>query len=77
MSTSVLLGILIPFYIRQDLLKHVEMGNQWVDDLWVTWAGDAVFSYVGRPGNPGTKVLTSRCNVGHQNLLRTLSNVCL
>ena len=36
------------------LLKHVEMGDQQVDDLWVTWAGDAVFSYVGRPGNPGT-----------------------
>ena len=55
MSTSILLGILTPFYIRQDLLKHVEMGDQRIDDLWVTWAGDAVFSYVGRPGNPGTK----------------------
>ena len=55
MSTSVLLGILTPFRIRQDLLKHVEMGDQRVDDLWVTWAGDAVFSYVGRPDNPGTK----------------------
>ena len=55
MSTSVLLGILIPFCIRQDLSKHVEMGDQWVSDLWVTWAGDAVFSYVGSPGNPGTK----------------------
>ena len=55
MSTSALLGILIPFCIRQDLLKHVEMGDQRVDDLWVTWAGGAVFSYVGRPGNPGTK----------------------
>ena len=55
MSTSVLLGILIPFCIRQDLLKHVEIGDPRVDDLWVTWAGDAVFSYVGRPGNPGTK----------------------
>ena len=55
MSTSVLLGILIPLCIRQDLLKHVEMGHQRVDDLWVTWAGDAVFSYIGRPGNPCTK----------------------
>ena len=55
MSTSVLLGILIPFCIRQDLMKHVEMGDQQVDDLWVTWADGAVFSYVGRPGNPGTK----------------------
>ena len=55
MSTSVLLGILIPFFIRQDLLKHIDMGDQRVDDLWVTWAGGAVFSYVGRPGNPGTK----------------------
>ena len=55
MSTSVLLGILIPFGIRQDLLKHVEMGDQRADDLWVTWAGGAVFCYVGRPDNPGTK----------------------
>ena len=55
MSTLVLLGILIPFCIRQDLLKHVEMGDQRVDDLWVTWARGAVFSYVGRPNNPGTK----------------------
>ena len=55
MSTSFLLGILIPFSIRQDLSKHVEMGDQQVDDLWVTWTGSAVFSYVGRPGNPGTK----------------------
>ena len=56
MSTSVLLGILIPFCIRQDLLKHVEMGVQRVDDLWVTRARVAVFSYVGKLGNPGTKV---------------------
>ena len=55
MSTSVLLGILIPFCIRQDLLKHVEMDDQQVDDLWVTWARGAVFSYVGRPGNSGPK----------------------
>ena len=54
-SISVLLGILIPCSIRQDLLKHVEMGDQRVDDRWVTWFGGAVFSYVGRPGNPGTK----------------------
>ena len=47
--------ILIPFCIRQDLLKQVGMGDQRVDDLWVTWADDAVFSYVGRPGNPSTK----------------------
>ena len=56
MSTSVLLGILIPFCILPDLLKQVEMGDQGVGDLWVTWAGDAVFSYVGRHGHPGTKV---------------------
>ena len=55
MSTSVLLGILIPFFIQQDLFKHFGMGDQRVDDLWVTWAGDAVFSYVGRLRNPGTK----------------------
>ena len=55
MSTSVLLGILIPFCIRQDLLKHVEMGDQQVGDLWVTWSGDAVFYVVGRHGNPNTK----------------------
>ena len=55
MSTSVLLGILLPSCIRQDVVKHAEMGDQRVDDLWVTRAGDAVFSYVGRPGNPGTK----------------------
>ena len=55
MSTSVLLGILIPFCIRQDLLKHVKMGDRQVDDLYVTWARGAVSSYVGRPGNPGTK----------------------
>ena len=55
MSTLVLLGILIPFCILQDLLKHVEMGDQRVDNLWVTWARGAVFSVVGRPGNPGTK----------------------
>ena len=55
MSTSVLLGILILFCIRQDLLKHVEMGDQRVDDLWVTWPGDGACSYVSRPGNPGTK----------------------
>ena len=48
-------GDTIPFCIRQDLLKHVEMGDQRVDDLWVTWARGAVFSYVGRPGNLGTK----------------------
>ena len=48
-SISVLLGILIPCSIRQDLLKHVEMGDQRVDDRWVTWFGGAVFSYVGRP----------------------------
>ena len=77
MSTPVLLGILIPFCTRQDLLKHVEICDQRVDDLWVTWAGGVVFSYVGRSDNPGTKFLTSRCNVGHQNLSRTLSNVCL
>ena len=55
MSTSVLLGILIMFCIRQDVLKHVEMGDQRVDGLWVTWARGAVFFYVGGPGNPGTK----------------------
>ena len=55
MSTSVLLGILIPLCIRQDLLKHVEMGDQRVGDLWVTWSGDAVFSVVGSYNNPDTK----------------------
>ena len=57
MSTSVLLGILIPFCIRQDLLKHVEMGDQRVGDLWVTWVGDAVFSYVGRILTPSFDVV--------------------
>ena len=55
MSSSVLLGILITFCIRQDRLKHVEMGDQRVGDLWVTWVGDAVFSVVGRRDNPDTK----------------------
>ena len=55
MSTSVLLGILIPYCIRQDLLKHVGMGDQLVGDLWVTWVGDAEFSVVGRHNDHGTK----------------------
>ena len=33
MSASVLLGILIPFCIRRDLLEHVEIGDQRVDAL--------------------------------------------
>ena len=41
--------------IRQDLLKHVGMGDQKAGHLWVTWAGDAVFSVVGRHDNPDTK----------------------
>ena len=55
MSTSVLLGILIPFCIQQDLLKYVEMVDQQVGDLWLTWPGDAVFYVVGRHDNPDTK----------------------
>ena len=55
MSTSVLLEILVPVCIGQELLKDVGMGDQRVGDLWVTWAGDAVFSVVGRHDNPDTK----------------------
>ena len=55
MSTSVLLGILVSFCIRQDLLKHVEMGDQRVGDLWVTWPDDAVFYILGKRGNHDTK----------------------
>ena len=58
MSTSVLLGILIPFCIRQDLLKHVGMGDQRAGDLGVTWGGDAEFSVVGRHDNLDTKFST-------------------
>ena len=55
MSTSVLLGMLIPFCIRQDVLKHVEKGDQRVGDLYVTWPDDAVFDVVGKHDNPDTK----------------------
>ena len=48
MNTSGQLRILIMFCIVQVLLKHVGMGDRRVYGLWVTWAGDAVFSVVGR-----------------------------
>ena len=55
MSTSALLGILVPFSIRRDLLKHIEMGDQRVDDLYVTWPDDAVMYAVDMLGSHGTK----------------------
>ena len=55
MSTSVLLGILIPFCIRRDLLKHVEMGDQRVDDLLVAWPDDVVTFTVDKLGSHYTK----------------------
>ena len=60
-TSSVLLGILIVFCVRRDLLKHVGMGDQWVGDLYVTWSDDAVIYAVDMLGSHGTK--SRRCDV--------------
>ena len=62
------------FCIRRDLLKHVEMGDQRVDNLYIIWLDDAVIYTVDKLGSHGNKFrrrdVTSATS-------RTLSNACL